>query len=246
FFSEYGFGVKLNSFNGQFSMAHRHDDSIGGTGAHVQLSREALGINDQRMVANGGQRIFYATINGVPLKSKFTKFDVHDGRGANDLSAKRGTDALMAEANSENRCFFSEAGYYFAGNAGLPRSAGSGRNDDLFRFHCCDLFNGNLVVEKYSRLGAKLAQIVVEVIGKGIVVIDQEDHRFLHCSASSIALSMPRALFNVSWYSNTGSESATIPAPALMNTRFPFMTMVRITMQVSRFPLYPKYPIAPA
>ena len=39
FFGEYGFGMKLNSFNGQFSVAHRHDDPIGGTGAHIKLGR---------------------------------------------------------------------------------------------------------------------------------------------------------------------------------------------------------------
>jgi len=51
------------------------------------------------------------------------------------------------------------------------------------------------------------------------------------------ALSIARALFRVSWYSVSGSESATIPAPAVTKTFLPFMIMVRITMQVSRFPL---------
>src|SRR4029077_19850641 len=129
---------------------------------------------------------------------------------------------------------------------GRTGGAGCGGEDDLFRFHHRDLFEGNFVVAKHLHVGAELAQIVVEVVSKGIVVVDQEDHLFLHRSASSIALSMPRALFSVSWYSNAGSESATMPAPALMNARLPFMTIVRMTMQVSKFPLYPKYPIAPA
>src|SRR5215471_12105295 len=104
----------------------------------------------------------------------------------------------MTKADPENRRLFTEADYRFAGNAGLFGSAGTRRYDDFFRLHGRNFFECDLVIAKYLHIRAKLAQIVVKVVGEGIVVIDQEDHRFLHCSASSMALSMPRALFSVS------------------------------------------------
>ncbi len=62
----------------------------------------------------------------------------------------------------------------------------------------------DFVVAKDFHVRAELAEIVVQVVGERIVIVDQENHRFLHCSASSTAFSMARALFSVSWYSIFG------------------------------------------
>ncbi len=91
------------------------------------------------------------------------------------------------------------------------------------------LGRGDGVVAEHLELGAQLAQVLHQVIGKRIVVVDDGDHaappseldwnggqaysgRF---SAISTAWARARALFSDSWYSVSGSESATIPHAGL-------------------------------
>src|SRR5665811_1652856 len=89
------------------------------------------------------------------------------------------------------------------------------------------------VVALHGDLGAELAQVLHQVVGERVVVVDHEDpgrrdDRLArgwvevdghgHCENSSWASSMARrsaaALFCVSSYSRAGSLSATMPAPA--------------------------------
>ena len=55
-------------------------------------------------------------------------------------------------------------------------------------------------------------------------------------SAMRAASSSAPAFISVSWYSASGSESATMPPPAWKCTVLPFTTMVRRVMQVSMAP----------
>ena len=57
---------------------------------------------------------------------------------------------------------------------------------------------------------AQLADVARQVVDERVVVVDEQDHAA--CSSASI---MPRALSSVSRYSCSGSESATMPPPAL-------------------------------
>src|SRR5438094_935026 len=82
---------------------------------------------------------------------------------------------------------------------------------------------------------AQLAQVLDEVIGKGIVVVDDQDHRSVPAASRSARI-IPRALEQVSSHSVFGSESATMPAPTCTEARRPWQTIVRIVMQESRFP----------
>ena len=85
-----------------------------------------------------------------------------------------------------------------AGDAGFLRRAGSGGDDDFFRPHRVDFIERDLVVEIDFNIRAEFAEIVIQVVSERVVIIDEQNHRFLHCSASSTAFSMARALFSVS------------------------------------------------
>lgn len=74
---------------------------------------------------------------------------------------------------------------------------------------------------------------------EGVVPATTGPGRRHHCSPASAiraASSIAPAFINVSWYSASGSESATIPPPAWKCTVLPFTTMVRRVMQVSIVP----------
>src|SRR6202034_4804819 len=98
-----------------------------------------------------------------------------------------------------------------------------------------------------------------QVVGEGIVVVEKQQHFSIRRSASdhlsrptpplcaiSSAFSTARALFADSSYSRSGTESATIPAPACTYARPFFATKVRRPMHESRLPEQSRYRIAPA
>ena len=97
-----------------------------------------------------------------------------------------------------------------------------------------DLVGRHLVVAPDDRRRAQLAEVLGQVEGERIVVVDQQNHS--PASAIASACSIARALSRVSSYSAAGFESATIPAPAWMCARPFLIVMVRIAMQKSRLP----------
>src|SRR5439155_3145383 len=106
-----------------------------------------------------------------------------------------------------------------------------GRDHEPLRL---ELLEPRLVVPQHDDLHAELAEEVREVVGEGVVVVDEQDHRAP--SARSIARSSAASLRRHSSSSAAGSESATIPAPAWRCAIPSARTMVRIAMQVSKAP----------
>src|ERR1700692_1684331 len=67
----------------------------------------------------------------------------------------------------------------FDANACFLRSAWPGRNHDSVRAHGLNFFERHLVVAANLDLRAQFAQVLDEVISERIVVIEDEDHRFI-------------------------------------------------------------------
>ena len=67
---------------------------------------------------------------------------------------------------------------HFVGDARFLRRARAGRNDDVARLQLRDLVDGDLVVAKDAQVDVRihLAQALHEVVGEGIVVVDEKDH----------------------------------------------------------------------
>ena len=72
-------------------------------------------------------------------------------------------------------------------DASFLGGAGSGRKDDALWLEIFDLFYGQLVVAADDHLGAELTHVLHQVVGEGIVVVENEDHErhFLQCRAGS-------------------------------------------------------------
>ncbi len=197
-------------------MANGHDHSVVCFGADNQLIRQAFRIDDQGVVAHGAERIFHLAENGARIMRHLGELAMHDRRRAHDLATKRRADRLVTQTDPENWYARGKTLDGVARDPGFPRCARARRDDDFFRLERFDFVERNLVVKIDSDVGAKLSQIMIQVVGERIIVVDEENHLFLHCSANSTAFSMARALLRVSWYSSAGSESATMPAPAVM------------------------------
>lgn len=80
-------------------------------------------------------------------------------------------------------------------------------------------------------------RLLEQVIGKRIVIVDQENHYPSTSEARSMAFMTAFALFALSIYSLYGTESATMPPPACTVTMPFFLAAMRIAMQVSILPV---------
>ena len=116
------------------------------------------------------------------------RFAMKEFRSADDFPAERGANGLMAEANPEDRNFSSEALDQLDGNTRFLRRARAGRNHDALRLTANNFFHGNFVVAMHFDLTTQLAEILREVVGKGIVVVEQQDHDdwFLICYTDTL------------------------------------------------------------
>src|SRR6185503_14787492 len=174
---------------------------------------------------------------------------VHHLLRTDHLAAERLADRLMPEAHAEDRNASRQPLDCFERDAGLVRRARAGRENNVRRVESFNLVDLELVVADHAHVRAQLAEVLHEVEGKRIVVVDDQHHDanirlilliqiprvrrspdHLTASASSAARSSARALCWVSSHSERGSESATMPAAACTCRRRSLTTAVRIAI----------------
>src|SRR5690606_14550104 len=91
----------------------------------------------------------------------------------------------------------------------------------------------------YHRRCAQRARQVREVVREQVPAVDDGDHTGTPSAAATVC-SMAPAFEAISCSSRSGSESATMPAPAWMNATPRRTTMVRMVMHESMLPEKPK------
>ena len=101
---------------------------------------------------------------------------MHQLLGVDDLAAEGLADALVAEAHAENRHLAGEFLDQRHRDARLVGRARAGRNHDMVGLERRDLLHRDLVVAEYPHLLAQLAEILHQVVGEGIVVVDHQQH----------------------------------------------------------------------
>src|SRR5271165_1353491 len=91
---------------------------------------------------------------------------------ANDLAAESCADCLMAQADAEYGEFSREALDQVDADSRVLGRARTGGNYDAFWFAAGDLFHGNFVVAMHFDIAAQFAEVLSEVVGEGIVVVE--------------------------------------------------------------------------
>ncbi len=115
---------------------------------------------------------------------------------AHDPAAKGLADRLVAEADSQDRQVLGSLADQLEADAGARRVAGARRKDDRVGAEAERLLGRHLVVAHDARLGAELAQVMHQVPGEAVVVVDEEQHRS-RCFARRVgrqALGAPKRL----------------------------------------------------
>src|SRR5262245_52149400 len=101
---------------------------------------------------------------------------MHDPLRTDDPSAIELRDGLMAKAHSEYWNDSFEVSYGIEGDSRVVRSSGAGAENEPFGSEVTDSLWRNFIIPKNTDFGPKSFQVLNEVIGKGIVVIDEHDH----------------------------------------------------------------------
>src|SRR4029077_7007222 len=198
------------------------------------------------MITGGFERLRQVFKNAHAVVRNCGRFPVHQFRGARNFASVNFADTLVTEANAEQWDSRSEFTNDVATDSRVARPARSGRDADAFRNKLSNVSQARLVIAFHQNVGAQLAENLREVVGERIVIIDQEEFQRNTPFARAIAARTAIALRSVSSRSRTGSESATIPAPACTNALPFFKTTQRSASQLSQFPSKPNQPTAPA
>src|SRR6201993_1223240 len=101
---------------------------------------------------------------------------MHEMRGADDSSPKRLANRLMPQAHAQQRRLPGEVTNQINTDAGLVGRAWPGREDDFLRPHRFYFFDGDLVVAPHFHIRAQLSEILDQVVGKRIVIVENKNH----------------------------------------------------------------------
>jgi len=179
-FGEDALGVELYAFDGQCAMAQAHDDGAISVfcraGGDDEIGGERLFGDDQRVIAGAGERGVQPFEDAFAIMFDAAGFAVHQVAGAHDLAAEGFADGLMAKTYAKNRNFAGHVANERNQNASLGRCARAGREQDAVGLERGNLLDGEFIVAMDLDLGAQFSKILDEVVGKRIVVVENEDH----------------------------------------------------------------------
>ena len=128
----------------------------------------------------------------------------HDGRAVGDA------DRLVPQAHAQHRDRWTQPLDELDADPRLLRPRRPGRDHDGVGPLRLDLGDRDLVVAGDGDIGADAGEQLHEVVGERVVVVEQEDPH----ASPPMAASMEAAFEATSAASRSGTESATMPAPA--------------------------------
>src|SRR5665213_388946 len=137
----------------------------------------------------------------------------------------------MPQAHAQHGHAAGEGADHVHGDTGVIRSAGTGGNAQMRGRQIERGSDGDFIVAAHIDLRAQHHECLHQVVGEGVVVVDQQQmRRHKPSSASASARTMAPLLASTSSYSASGTLSATTPAPAWKLYSSPWNTSVRMVM----------------
>ena len=156
--------------------------SLGSRG-DFELGGKTFVGHDERVIAGAGHRGRDVCEDRLTVVGDLAGLAVHELGCADDVTSEGCADGLVAEADAEESgC----AGLRWRSadevdaDAGVLRGAGAGGDEDAVGVQVFDLLWGQFVVATNDHLLAELANVLDEVVGEGVVVVEDEDHGVLN------------------------------------------------------------------
>ena len=89
--------MELHAPNRKLLMADAHDFALLSLGGEFQAVGQGIALNDERVIAGGGEGIGHALEQILPVVLNERSFAVHHAVVDDNISAEHVPDALMAE-----------------------------------------------------------------------------------------------------------------------------------------------------
>lgn len=169
--------MKLHTFDRQRSVSKSHNDAVVRFGGDLQHVRQRLSFDDKRMISADRNLLRHAGENGSAVVAYPGRMPVNRPWCPDDPAAKELTDRLMSETYAEYRQAFRKFAQNVQRYPGIIRCSRPGRKhyprrSDLVAYcRACDF-----VIADDLQRGTELADVLDEVVGKRIVVVDKQQH----------------------------------------------------------------------
>jgi len=178
-----GLGVELHTLQGREArvgqralVAHTHDLAVFGGGRDVQALGQRGALDGQRVVADHGELPGQTGKHTLLVGGDDAGLAMHLLLSADHLAPQGGADALVAQAHAQDGQLAREALQGRHAHAGFGGRAGAGREHQAVGLHGGDLVEGDLVVAHHLDLFAQFAEVLHQVEGEAVVVVDHEQH----------------------------------------------------------------------
>jgi hypothetical protein len=172
------FGVELDRVDRQIDMPETHDCAIIAGG----VDRQAIWhINHfEAVIAGGGERRWQTRKQAGAIMADGRGFAVHQ-MAALHRAAEMLANGLMAEADTEQGAARLGAGTdQFEADASFIGGAGTGGNEDGVRARRQGFGSGERVITFHADFCAQFNQIMHQIEGEAVIIVDDEDHIIAH------------------------------------------------------------------
>lgn len=104
-----GLRVELNAPGRMLTVFDPHDLTAVGPGDDLEIFRDRRALDDQRMIAGRLKRIFNPLKKRVLGMVDHGSLTMHDPAGPDNVASENMAEALMSQANTEDRKFPAES-----------------------------------------------------------------------------------------------------------------------------------------
>ena len=167
-------GVELHALERPLAVAQAHHDAAVRPRRHLEARGHGLGRDHERVVARGGEDVRQPGEDRLAVVADLGGLAVHELRRAHDLAAERLAEGLVPEADAEER--HRRAADELEADPRLVGRPRPRRDHDAVRLQGERVLDAHRVVADDLHLRPELAEVLVEVEGERVVVVDEEDH----------------------------------------------------------------------
>src|SRR5215204_5238903 len=167
-------GVELDALDGVFAVPDAHYRTVFGAAGDEKAFRDRLWFDHERMVACRLEALGKAFVDPTAVVHNPRRLAVY-WLAAHYLGTKSLPDGLVAEADTKGGNILTDLLDQLDRDPGLVRRAGTGGDYYPIRVERGDFLRRDLIVAPHEDLGPELPEILDKVVGKGVVVVYDED-----------------------------------------------------------------------
>ena len=167
------FRVKLNALDRQLAMLKPHNRAILKLCGDFKAIRKAFALNNQRMIPGGVKWCRQTCKNAFAVVMHLAHLAMHDLMTPGHSAAKSLADGLMPQADAHQRRFGFRCGLnQRQADTRLIWCSGAGRQENPRRLHRHGFLGIDRIVAPDLNIRPQFAQIMDEVVGETVIVID--------------------------------------------------------------------------